>query len=78
MDSPCYDVERKIDCPRRCAGCSVECPDWAKYVAERDADYDKRLAESTAKTSYYADVDRRMKKFLKRKKTRYRSTYDKE
>lgn len=28
------------DCARRAAGCAVTCPDWPKYVKERDAYYD--------------------------------------
>lgn len=35
--SPCTQ-----DCERRGAGCAVTCPEWAKYVAKRDADYAKR------------------------------------
>ena len=36
LESPCYDPKTKTDCPRRCAGCSVDCPDWAEHVAKRE------------------------------------------
>lgn len=45
MESPCYNVEKKIDCPRRSAGCAVDCPDWAEYVKARDAGYLERRHE---------------------------------
>lgn len=31
------------DCKRRAAGCAATCPDWADYVKERDARYERRL-----------------------------------
>lgn len=37
--NPCYDAVNKIDCPRRAANCSVTCPEWKKYVEERNASY---------------------------------------
>lgn len=36
-DQPC-----KKDCPRRSAWCGATCPDWQKYVKERDAEYEER------------------------------------
>lgn len=45
MKSPCYDPVSKVDCPRRGAGCSVGCPDWANYITERDLEYKRRLKE---------------------------------
>lgn len=41
-NNPCYDKETKTDCPRRHAGCAVDCPEWAKYSEERAAEYKKR------------------------------------
>ena len=38
------------DCPDRKAGCLVNCQKWHDYVAERNANYEKRLAESRAAT----------------------------
>lgn len=48
MKSPCYDPVSKVDCPRRSAGCSVGCPDWANYTAERDREYARRAKEIRA------------------------------
>lgn len=42
MKSPCYDVEKKLDCPRRHSGCAVDCPDWATYVKARNAEYSEK------------------------------------
>ena len=46
LESPCYDNKTKTDCPRRCAGCASNCPDWAAYVEERDRRYKKHLVEA--------------------------------
>lgn len=45
MKNPCYDTATKTDCPRRCAGCAVECPDWQKFIAEKEQFYKKRMAD---------------------------------
>lgn len=45
MDSPCYDKKTKTDCPRRCGGCAVNCPEWAAYVAERNELYKQRARD---------------------------------
>ena len=42
MDNPCYNKETKTDCPERYPGCGADCPDWAAYVAKRDAEYIRR------------------------------------
>ena len=42
MDNPCYDKTTKTDCPKRHPGCGADCPDWAAYVVERDAEYIRR------------------------------------
>lgn len=75
MNSPCYDVERKIDCPRRCAGCSVECPEWAAYVNERNDTYEKKVVENAARGSYYDGIDKRVRKAAMRRKSPYRSNF---
>lgn len=49
MKSPCYNPDTQTDCPRRSVGCAVNCPEWAKYVQERDAEYARRKAETDAK-----------------------------
>lgn len=48
LNSPCYDPTTKTDCPRRCAGCAETCPEWEKYVEERDALYEKFRSEREA------------------------------
>lgn len=42
MDSPCYDKATKTDCPRRCKGCAIDCPEWAAYEVERNKVYEQR------------------------------------
>ena len=63
MKPPCFNEETRTDCPKRHAGCAVNCPDWAKYVEARDAEYERRKQE-TAITS--AMLDRRNKSLEKR------------
>lgn len=46
LESPCYDRKTKTDCPRRCGGCQVDCPEWKAYCEERQKIYDKRAIES--------------------------------
>lgn len=41
MKQPC-----DRNCPRRCPGCAVSCPDWAAYLREREEEYKRRLAEA--------------------------------
>ena len=48
LHNPCYDEEKKKDCPGRHAGCAVDCPAWAEYVRQRDAEYAKRREEMAA------------------------------
>lgn len=50
MKNPCFNQDTKTDCPRRKEGCSVDCPEWAKYVAERDISYKERLGYFAAKS----------------------------
>lgn len=42
MVNPCYDKKTGTDCPRRKPGCGATCPEWARYVEARDAEYDRR------------------------------------
>jgi hypothetical protein len=53
VKSPCYDEVTKTGCPRRCAGCSVNCSDWAAYVKDRDAQYKKKLEEAKIKRAVH-------------------------
>ncbi len=59
-DQPC-----QLDCPRRCAGCSVDCLDWAKHVQERDADYQHRY-EQVEHNNMLADIEMRRDKRVTR------------
>lgn len=64
--APCYNTETKTDCPRRCAGCAVDCPDWAKYVAERDAEYQKRKDEMGLRAVINDSYSRRKTRYFKK------------
>ncbi len=69
--SPCYDPKTKTDCERRCTGCQVSCPDWAKYAKQREAERErniKKSADETRYTSYVTDRAKRIKNSVKRKK----------
>ena len=48
LESPCYDVKTKTDCPDRCGGCQLNCPKWKKYEAERAEVYKQRRIEYEA------------------------------
>ena len=61
MKNPCYNKQTKTDCPRRCAGCAINCPDWAEYVKERDARYKAEAAEREQQ-SLQVEGDRRRRK----------------
>lgn len=49
MDSPCFDVKTKTDCPDRKKGCAITCKKWADYVIKREANYAlrKQIVEAT-------------------------------
>ena len=51
IDSPCYDVETKTDCPDRKAGCAVTCKKWADYVVERNKIYEQRVADAEVRSA---------------------------
>lgn len=53
MKNPCYDEATKTGCPKRCGGCSVNCPKWAEYCKERNERYDKNLEETKVMRSIY-------------------------
>lgn len=66
LNSPCFNKETKTDCPDRKGGCAVNCPKWAKYVEEREEEYQQRKIECDAKQlamreyyDYRAKVQRR-------------------
>lgn len=60
MTSPCYDEKTKTDCPRRHAGCAVDCPKWADYIKERDEMYERRGNQMNARSSADSVAYRRM------------------
>lgn len=68
---PCYNKETKTDCPRRTAGCAVNCPEWAEYLKERDEEYRRRAAESKVKGAVYGLESARVKEHYR--KLRYRT-----
>lgn len=63
IESPCYNRETKTDCPRRCAGCAVDCPDWAAHVSERDKVYkDRKIQRDVGSVMYesrHSKIDKR-------------------
>lgn len=48
LQSPCYDPATKTDCPRRCGGCQLKCPEWKAYEAERAELYRQRTIQYEA------------------------------
>lgn len=63
---PCFDVSTRTDCPRRHEGCAVGCPDWEKYVVERDAEYKKRRDEMGLRVIINDSYARRKARYLKK------------
>lgn len=41
MKQPC-----QRDCPKRQPGCGATCPDWAKWEAWKEQEYNERLMKS--------------------------------
>lgn len=62
IKNPCFDRETMTSCPRRCAGCSITCPDWSSYVAKRDTEY-KAIAKQKEDNRRTYEVYARGKKF---------------
>ena len=60
--NPCYY------CENRTATCRLECPEWAEYVKERDADYEKAAHDKERMYGEYQQrVHDRIEKHTKRK-----------
>lgn len=72
LKTPCYDTKTKTDCPRRCAGCSVNCPEWAKYLKKRDELYRHRAIENDTLMAMF-DNNRRTENKRQRKNILLRS-----
>lgn len=75
MSNPCFDDKTKQSCADRHCGCAIKCEKWAAYVAERDAEYERRYMESLGvavanDAHYYRVLKIEKKKFEDRK---YRS-----
>lgn len=67
MKNPCFNRETRTDCPKRKAGCAVDCPDWAKYVKERDEEYERRKILSEVNCTIFSSRSRLYKKLAMRK-----------
>lgn len=65
MKNPCYDREKKIDCPDRKGGCQVDCKKWAEYVEARDKEYEKRQAARISEEITYESASIRKINYLK-------------
>ena len=66
MDTPCFDKKTHTDCPRRHSGCAVNCPDLAKYVAERDKEYERRATVNNQNSMFFELLSGRVAKKLRR------------
>ena len=51
--SPCYDYSTKTSCPRRKAGCAVDCPEWNDYMHRRNELYVIRGREHDMEEATY-------------------------
>lgn len=58
MENPCYNTLTRTDCPNRSSGCAVNCPKWAKYVKERDENYEKRALDNREVAFTHGHVQR--------------------
>ena len=66
MKNPCFNKETRTDCPKRCAGCAVNCPEWAAYVKERDAEYERRKIESAVGSILLSNRNKALDSRIKR------------
>lgn len=73
MKNPCFNRETRTDCPRRHAGCAVDCPDWAAYVKERDAEYERRKIQFEVDSISYDGMRKAQARYIKREINRQRS-----
>ena len=64
MKNPCFNEETRTDCPKRHAGCAVDCPDWAAYVKERDEEYARRKNLSAVNCAMYNSRSKLYKKIV--------------
>lgn len=69
--TPCYNVVTKQDCPRRSATCRLSCPEWKKYVEERDKEYARRHVTESSYTVAHTNQLKNNLKFLQRKSRKH-------
>ena len=74
MKNPCFNEETRTDCPRRKGGCQVGCPDWAAYVKERNAEYERRREQADISYVTGLGLDRAFARRMK-KDRRYKRTH---
>lgn len=74
MKNPCFNEETRTDCPKRCAGCAVSCPDWAAYVKERDAEYERRKEQADIDWIVHRGLDKAFERRMK-KDNHYKRTH---
>ena len=67
MKPPCFNEETRTDCPKRCAGCAVNCPEWAAYVKERDKEYEHRKVQADVACAIYNGRSKMYKKLAMQK-----------
>ena len=63
--NPCYDSVNKKDCPHRSTNCRVSCPKWKEYEQQRDAEYERRRADSCF-TDGFEDTYKQKLKYIQR------------
>ena len=62
--SPCYDEKTRTDCPRRCVGCKISCPEWAEWVTihERErAEMHKRRRQERDADGFMIEQGKRVR-----------------
>lgn len=73
MKNPCFNKETRTDCPKRCAGCAVNCPEWATYEKERNAEYERRRIQFEIDSISYDGIRKAQERYIKREMNRHRS-----
>jgi hypothetical protein len=63
MKQPC-----PRDCPDRVAGCGATCPKWRKYVAWRNAEYERRKRQYEYEECKSFVIERAMRRNRSRRK----------
>lgn len=68
--NPCYDPVNKRDCPHRSVNCRVSCPLWKEYEEKRDAEYERRRADTDFTEGFNENVKRRLRYLVKKERWR--------